>query len=67
MKINEKIITFYLYIESSVSRISSCISFSDLLKVFFSLSLRIWGILFQILTPTREKAFRLTLSRDSLV
>ena len=35
-------------------------------SVFFLRKI-IWGIPFQILTPTREKAFRLTLSRDSLV
>lgn len=35
-------------------------------SVFFLRKI-IWGIPFQILTPTREKAFRSTLSRDSVV
>ena len=40
--------------------------FEKLFLVFFFIII-IWGIPFQILTPTREKAFRLTLSRNSLV
>ena len=53
--------------ESTVSSISNNFSFRDSLKDFFALFFRVAGIPFQILTPTRENAFRVALMRDSFV
>ena len=73
MKVNDKRITFFIFTiivstsisDSSVSRISSSISFSDLLKAFFGHRIAYLKCTLNLNSNSKNEALSLNISREN--